>query len=147
MSEAYYKVFSCVKFESIWSYPPVPMETHFKLLNIGKWVFLHNFVNLNAIEVKLGSNERYWDGLCYHGEVSYKWANLHIPNLHICPYFAPFYNSDGITIHWSDVSCNLLIYLYDILGETSHECKRKSFQVLSSCRFEDIFLVPWKLIS
>ena len=66
MSEAYYKVFSGVKFESICRYPPVSKETHIKLRNIGKWGFLHNFVNLNAIEVKLGLNERYWDGLCYH---------------------------------------------------------------------------------
>ena len=115
--------------------------------NNEKWVFLCNFVNLNAIEVKLGSNERYWDGLYYYWVVACKWAHLHISNLHICSYFVHFYSSGGKTTCLIDVSSNILICLYHIIWGTSHGCYRKSFQLLSSCRFEDIPLFPWKLIS
>ena len=32
--------------------------------NIGNLIFLHNAVNLNDIEVKVGSNESYYHNLC-----------------------------------------------------------------------------------
>ena len=130
----------------IWRYPPVSMGTHFMLRNIGKWVFLHNFVNFNAIEAKLGSNEMYCHELYYYWILVCKWAHLHIPNLHICPFFVHFYNSRGKITHVNDDSCHNLLYACHILLEACLGHKKKRVQMLSWCTFEYISQFLWKHI-